>query len=189
MICDPNINILAALASTLEPDYTTAEGDWAQSPFGWIRRQSSIWIRGQIGEKLVSGWLATRGFNVTRSLHTDADRIVENKRIEIKFAMLGKKRTFTFNQFRKQQYDAALCIGICPSDARCWLLPRDAVTKQWGIKNGIRVQHNPQDPNANTGILTTSFMKPKPWLVPFGGTLSEGMEQLSALTGYYPEPI
>ena len=156
------------------------------SPFGWIRRQSSIKVRGTIGEQIVSGWFAARGFNVSRSESTDADRIIENKAFEIKFAMLGKNDGFVFNQFRDQKYDAVILLGVCPFDAHCWVLKKSEVIKQWQELGNIKNQHNPRKPGANTGMLTVKAKNPPSWLAAFGGTLREGLGHVSRITGFKP---
>ena len=187
---DPEVKMLAAIATSLEHDYSESDGEWASSPFGWIRRQSSIKTRGTIGEQIVSGWFAARGFNVTRSNTTDADRVIENKAFEIKFAMLGKNNGFVFNQFRDQQYDAVILLGVCPFDAHCWVLTKSEVIKQWRVLGNIKPQHNPRDPNANTGILTVKAKNPPSWLAAYGGSLRDGLGQVSRLTGFEPsDPI
>lgn len=184
----PEVKILAGIATSLERDYSDSEeAKWATSPFGWIRRQSSIKIRGKIGEQIVSGWFAARGFNVTRSNTTDADLVIKDKAFEMKFAMLGKTNGFVFNQFRDQQYDAVILLGVCPFDAHCWVLTKSEVIKQWRTLKNIRTQHNPRDPNANTGMLTVKAENPPSWLGAYGGTLREGLEHVSRLTGFEPQ--
>lgn len=184
---DPDFQIIAGIAASLQTEYLSDEGAWQSSPFGWIRRMSSIKVRGTIGEQLVAGWLAARGFNVNRSPDPDSDRIIEGKRFEIKFAMLGKSNGFVFNQFRDQNYDAALCIGICPHDARCWVIPKQEAMSRVETKGGLRKQHDPRNPDANTYMLTVSLKKPREWLGPLGGSLSDGMRRVSEITGYTPK--
>lgn len=187
----PEVKILAGIAASLECDYSYAEGDWATSPFGWIKRQQ-IKTRGTIGEQIVSGWCAARGFNVTRSSTTDADRVIEDKAFEIKFAMLGKNNGFVFNQFRDQQYDAVILLGICPFDAYCWVLPKTEVMIHWRTLGNIKDQHDKRKPRsstlADTGMLTIGKAESPPsWLDAFGGTLREGLDHLSRLTGFKPQ--
>ena len=185
---DSETKVLAGIAGSLEHDYLELEGEWGSSPFGWIRRQQ-IKTRGTIGEQIVSGWLAARGFNVTRSTTTDADRVIENKAIEIKFAMLGKTDGFVFNQFRDQQYDAVLLLGVCPFHAHCWVLTKSDVIEQWRTLGNIKDQHDPKNPNAvaNTGMLTIRKAESPPsWLADFGGSLRDGLGHVSRLTGFEP---
>ena len=68
-IRDAEVQILAALATTLQADYAKDDLPWHGSPFAWIKTRKSRQV-GAIGEKLVSGYFATKGFNVTRSSST-----------------------------------------------------------------------------------------------------------------------
>ena len=61
-ITDPDVLILASCAATLQSDYAEEDKEWAGSPFAWIKTRPSRQI-GVIGEKLVAGWLATKGFD------------------------------------------------------------------------------------------------------------------------------
>lgn len=90
-ITDPEVRILAALSLAMMVDYSTDDGRWAGSPFDWIRGRPPR-QKGAIAEKLVAGWLATKNFNVARSPDSDADRLIEGKRAEIKFSALWADR-------------------------------------------------------------------------------------------------
>jgi hypothetical protein len=114
-IKDPEVKILAAISHALEVEYTTEDREWEGSPFAWIRSHPSR-KRGAIGEKLVAGWLAARDFNVSRSPDSDADRIIEGKRVEIKFSTLWANGGYKFQQLRDQDYELAICLGVCPFD-------------------------------------------------------------------------
>jgi len=81
-IDDPEVKALALISLTLQADYAAEELAWTGSPFAWIKTRPSRQI-GAIGEKLVAGWLAAKGFNVIRSPDSGADRIVEDRRVEI----------------------------------------------------------------------------------------------------------
>ena len=122
-IGDPDVQILVALATTLAPDYVRSDDDpWIGSPFEWILRVPSR-TKGAIGEALVAGWAATKGFDVVRSRNSDADRVINGQRIEIKMSSLWKSGGFKFQQIRDQDYDFCLCIGISPkgySSERTW---------------------------------------------------------------------
>jgi hypothetical protein len=181
------VRILAGIAAALQSEYSSVEGDWETSPFGWIRKMSSIKVRGTIGEQLVAGWLAARGFNVARATHSDADRIIEKKAMEIKFAMLGQSGSYVFNQFRDQRYDGVICLGVSPFDAHCWLLSKADVMKEWRELRHIKTQHDPQNPNANTGILTVKAHNPPDWFRAYVGTLHDGLTHISRMTGFTPK--
>ncbi len=89
-IADEDVRILASLSAAIAPDYKVADDDpWLGSPFEWILRVPSR-TKGAIGESLVAGWAAAKGFDVTRSHNSDADRIINGQRIEIKLSTLWK---------------------------------------------------------------------------------------------------
>lgn len=178
----PEVRILAGLASTLEADDTPDDAAWAGSPFAWIRTRPSRQV-GAIGEKLVAGWLATRDFNVSRSPDTEADRIIESKRVEIKFSTLWKNGSYKFQQLRDQNYEFAICLGISPFDAHCWALPKSVILDQWRNKGGLQTQHG------GAGGVDTAWLSVVPtevptWLSQHGGSMRAGLERIAALTGF-----
>ena len=93
VIKDPDVRMLASIAETLRGDYVDREQEdlWAHSPFDWIRRTSSR-RKGKIGEQLVAGWCAAKGFSVSASGDSEADRVIAGFRAEIKLSTLGKRR-------------------------------------------------------------------------------------------------
>ena len=135
-----DFQILVALSKTLEMEYSDDNDEWIDSPFAWIKTRPSRQV-GAIGEKLIAGWLATRGFNVNRSGDSDADRILENKRVEIKFSTLWKTGGYKFQQIRDQNYDLLICLGVSPFDAHCWVIPKADVMRLWLVEGKITGQH------------------------------------------------
>jgi hypothetical protein len=186
-IYDPDIRILAGIATSLEADYIAVDEDWKGSPFAWIKTRPSRQV-GKIGEQLVAGWLAARGFNVARSPDSDADRLVENKRVEIKFSTLWKNGSYKFQQLRDQNYDIVVCLGISPFDAHCWILEKSEILRQWHETGNMQSQHGGAAGN-DTAWITASPSAPPAWLQPHGGKLGEAMRVLSELTGFTPEPV
>lgn len=129
-ISDPDTRILASLAQGLQGDYINPETDpWTGSPFAWIRTRPSR-QRGKIGEQLLAGWCATHDLNVSRSPDSEADRIVENHRVEIKFSTVWANGSYLFQQIRNQNYDLLICLGISPFMAHAWILSKKEVTKK-----------------------------------------------------------
>lgn len=95
-IQDPEVKVLATYSLTLQSDYEGIDDlEWRSSPFDWIRKRPSR-QRGTIGEKLVSGYLACKGFDVTRSKDTEADRVIGGKRSETKMSTLWKNGQYKF---------------------------------------------------------------------------------------------
>jgi hypothetical protein len=176
-IVDEDVRILAALSSAIAPDYAAAPDDpWVGSPFEWILRVPSR-SKGAIGENLVAGWAASKGFDVTRSHNSDADRIINGQRIEIKLSTLWKRNSdFKFQQIRDQEYDFALCIGISPFDAQAWLLPKE-VLREFVI--GHMGQHTGAG-GSDTSWIGFPANSPYDWMKPYGERLSDVAKLLEA---------
>lgn len=138
------------------------------SPFQWILSLPSR-SKGAVGEALVAGWCAAKGFDVVRTGDSQADRIIEGHRVEIKFSTLWKSGGFKFQQIREQNYAFCLCIGISPFDAQAWLLPK-AVLREHVI--GHMGQHTGAA-GADTAWLGFPADTPYPWMEPYGGRLAD----------------
>lgn len=182
---DPEVQILAGISSTLEADYTENDAVWRGSPFAWIRTRPSR-QKGAIGEKLVAGWLAARGFNVTRAKNSDADRVIESKAVEIKFSTLWESGSYTFQQLRDQQYDLAICLGVSPFDAHCWVIEKRDILRYWKETGELTSQHGGAS-GSDTAWLTVNPKSVPGWLRAHGGTLREGLAHVSRLTGFTPK--
>lgn len=186
-LSDPEVQILAGISTTLEADYTQDDSGWTGSPFAWIRSRPSR-QRGAIGERLVAGWLAARGFNVTRAQNSDADRVIEAKAVEIKFSTLWENRTYTFQQLRDQRYDLAICLGVSPFDAHCWVFPKPDILKYWRETGEFSSQHGGSS-GSDTAWIKIDPASAAPWLRQHGGTLREGLAVISRLTGFTPHDL
>jgi hypothetical protein len=168
-IRDPEVAALAAIAATLAADYTQLEDDpWNGSPFQWIKSLPSRTV-GAIGEQLVAGWSAAKGFDVTRTGDSEADRIIEGHRVEIKFSTLWANGGYKFQQIRDQNYDFCFCLGVSPFDAHAWLIPKSILLK---YVIGHMGQHTGSQ-GSETSWLGFEVDKEYPWMKPFGNTLGE----------------
>lgn len=175
-IRDPDVRLLAGLSATLEPSYAPSLNDpWIGSPFEWIRRVPSR-TRGAIGESLVAGWCAARGFDVVRARNSDADRIIHGHRVEIKVSTLWANGGYKFQQIRNQGYDYCFCLGISPFDAHAWLLPK-SILLQFVI--GHMGQHTGA---AGTDTAWLGFQPSTAfrWMEPFGGRLGDVAKLLAS---------
>ncbi|MBI5154318.1 hypothetical protein HZA57_03690 [Candidatus Poribacteria bacterium] len=183
-ITDPDVLTLANCSATLKCDYAADDRAWEDSPFAWIKSRPSRQV-GVIGEKLVSGWLATKGFDVTRSPDSQADRLINGKRAEIKFSTLWKSGFYKFQQLRNQNYLFAICLGVSPFDAHCWVIPKVTIMEQWGAGNGLESQHGGQA-GTDTAWLTVSPGRAPTWLRQCGGPLGETSRLIAEITGKKP---
>jgi len=126
-IRDKDVQILAGLSVGLRSEYTdSGRIDWVRSPFAWIKTRPSRQV-GKIGEQLISGWCAARDLNVERSPDSEADRVIEGQRVEIKFSTLWDIGVYTFQQIRNQNYQFLVCIGISPFDAKAWIFKKSEI--------------------------------------------------------------
>ena len=183
-VIDPDVRILAAHSATLREDYTAQVSPWAGSPFEWILGVPSG-SRGAVGCKLVSGWLATKGFDVARSPDSGADRLVNGVRTEIKFSTLWKAGVYKFQQIRDQDYKIIICLGVSPFDAHCWVLEKSALFKARNRQPGFIGQHAGSQ-GKDTAWLTLNAAHPHEWLAAHGGRLSQAASIIAQITGRPP---
>lgn len=163
------IELFSKLADDIKANYP-AEEMWEGSPFQWIQTLHSKQI-GTVGEILVSNWAIEKGFEVKRALNSDADRIINGHRIEIKYSSLWRNGTYTFQQLRDQEYDYCLWIGVSPFDVHAWLVPKNILLSN--PPAGIRPQHKG---NAGTETWWMKNLDPHNvprWLMQYGGSLDE----------------
>ena len=166
---DPEVRALAAISATLQVGYEVDDLMWEGSPFGWMKRRPSRQV-GAIGEKLVAGWLAAKDFDVARSPDSEADRLINGHRIEVKFSTLWATGVYKFQQLRDQNYEFAICLGVSPFSAHCWALPKPEIMDRWQRGDGITTQHGGAA-GSDTAWLSVVPDDPAPWLSDFGGTL------------------
>ena len=125
---------LANISLNLRDEYIKENNNWVGSPFEWIKHRPSRSI-GAIGEKIVSMWLTSYNFNISRSPDSQADRIIEGKRVEIKLSTLWESNFYKFQQIRDQNYSFAIMLGLSPEDAHCWVFTKEDIVKL--INDGI----------------------------------------------------
>ncbi len=177
-ISDPDVRLLASIAATLKSDYVR-EGQydpWLGSPFAWIRTLPSRRV-GKVGEQLVAGWCAAKGLDVTASGDSEADRVIGGRRVEIKFSTLWESGAYTFQQIRDQNYECAICLGVSPFDAHCWVISKDVLRQHV-------VGHTPQHKGrggTDTFWLSFPAAAPPPWLADSGGTLAKAFQVLKRI--------
>lgn len=173
---DPDLQLLSEISGRILEDYFDPEADpWAGSPFAWILSRPSR-QKGAIGERLVSEFAIRKGLSVRNSPDTDADRIIEGRRVEIKFSSLWKSGEYVFQQFRDQNYETAVCLGISPFAASCWVIPKPELLGE-PLRAGLSHQHGGAR-GSDTIWLRLDASRPPAWLAPYGGTLESAMRLL-----------
>ena len=178
-IADREVQLLAHASQTLQKEYDRPGKAWEGSPFAWIRhcppRQ-----RGAICERLVSGYLEARGFHIARSPDTEADRLVDGVRVEIKPSTLWQGGFYEFQQLRDQNYRFVLCLGISPYMAHGWAIPKRIVMEQWQ-SGGIVSQHGGRRGKDTAWLEVTPGEEPG-WLRKWGGSLAQAAAIVERLT-------
>ena len=182
---------LVGISELLGREYVDDDKQWIGSPFEWIKRRPSRSI-GAIGEKMVSAWLAMHDFSVQRSPDTEADRIIEGHRVEIKFSTLWKNGTYLFEQIRDQNYEFAIFLGVSPNAAHCWVVPKSDLIRLWKDENKISSQHGGQH-GSDTAWARVSPSKKTATddlvLSPYGNDLAKAIESVARIVGFTPAKL
>lgn len=173
--------IIAGISQALKAEYQTENHQWKDSPFEWIKTKPSRQI-GAIGERIVAGWLAARNFNIQRSPDSNADKIVENKRLEIKFSTLWEIGCYKFQQIRDQNYDLLLCLGVSPFSAHCWVFTKREIMSYWHDKKYIGAQHG-GSAGVDTAWLSVDPCNTPQWMGAHGGSPTEAVKIIAKHVG------
>lgn len=162
------------IAENLRNDYVTerATDPWEGSPYAWIKKQPPRTV-GKIGEQLIAGWTAARGFDVARCRDSQADLVINSHRIEVKFSTLWESGVYKFQQIRDQNYEYCVCLGVSPHVASCWVLPKTVV-----LQFLIGHNHGQHTGAAGTETSWLGFVPghPEPWMDDWGGNLSRALQ-------------
>jgi hypothetical protein len=172
-----DFNLLAAAADYIKPDFEHVDPEWRGSPFAWVRRLPPG-SKGKIGKLLVQQWCGLKGLSVDRSPDSDADMLVNGHRVEVKFSTLWKSGEYRFQQIRDQEYEYAVCLGISPSEAHCWVISKDILRDNVIGHTGQHTGSTGQD----TAWIKIKPSEPPEWLENCGGTLEQAFIVLNRLS-------
>ena len=170
---------LVAIAGEIEGEYAASESrDWRGSPFEWLRGLQSR-RRGKAAETLVERWLSAAGFEVSPPGDSEADLLVNGRRVEVKSSTLWDSGTYRFQQIRDQNYEIMVCLGLSPFEAHCWVLTKSLLLERV-IGHG-RGQHGGAAAT-ETAWLTVDPDAPEDWLRPRHGRLEDAIELMREAT-------
>lgn len=179
-ISDPEVTLLADIATSLEGQYADDFSMWAGSPFRWIKTRPSRQV-GAIGEKLVRHWCAAKDLNVARSPDSEADLVISGVRVEVKYSSLWTDNgIYKFQQIRDQNYDFCFCLGVSPFDAHAWFIPKSELMTD---KPPALVPQHGGRVGRDTKWLSFPAVSPPEWLEPYGGTLARVQKLILEATG------
>lgn len=172
-----DFELLSTAANYIKNDFLIQDEAWVGSPFEWVRKLSSS-SKGKLGKHLVYQWCALKGLPVGRSPDSEADMLVNEHRVEIKFSTLWNAGFYKFQQIRNQNYEYMVCMGISPNEAHCWVVNK-SILHTYVI--GHMAQHTGSG-SQETDWLTIRPTDPPNWLDACGGSLSEAYKVLKRLS-------
>jgi hypothetical protein len=172
-----DFELLATAANYIKSDFDQSDENWKDSQFQWIRKIPSG-SKGRLGKLLVYQWCALKDLPVGRSPDSDADMLVNGHRVEIKLSTLWNSGIYKFQQIRDQNYEYAVCLGISPNEAHCWVISKEILLKNVIGHLGQHTGAEGQD----TAWITIRPNNPPAWLSECGGTLSDAYEVLKLLS-------
>jgi hypothetical protein len=173
----PDFNLLASAATYIKPEFDKAKSPWNGSPFEWATKLPSG-SKGKLGKRLVYQWCAIKGLSIDSSPDSDADMLINGHRVEIKFSTLWEIGIYKFQQIRNQNYEYAVCLGVSPFEAHCWVISKkilkEHVIGHLGQHTGAKGQ--------DTAWLTVNPQNPPEWLSNCGGKLEDAYKVLKSLS-------
>lgn len=161
---------LENFASQLENDYVDeAEESWDGSAFAWIRSFPPP-TKGAIGRRLAQSIFSAAGVVTERVSNV---LLCGNHRIVVRFSMEWTAGGFKFEQFKDTNYDFIFCLGVRPSTAYAWLIPKNEilVDGEWQERPNFSGQHL-GIAGSDTSWLSVNPESPPAWLTQFGGSIA-----------------
>ena len=159
---DAEFRLFVRLARDMEAAFGGVPETWRGSPFAWILRLPSR-RRGKVGEMLVEAWCRAHGLVVQPAPDPEADRLIEGRRVEIKFSTPWNEKEYVFQQIRDQRYDWLFLLGLSPGAVHAWLAPKREGWAHAAPQHGGRR-------GTDTRWLRIRPDAPPAWLDAYGGT-------------------
>jgi hypothetical protein len=146
---------------------------YKNSPFYHYKILSSK-KKGKYFELLFEDYMRSKGYEVQRSKNSNFDRIIDNKRIEVKGSLLWENGThFRWQQLRpNQDYDYIVFIAIYPDKAEFFYCDKETLRQNVEIQdedgNWPFNQHGGKTINSGTFFID-GFPEDFSWLLPLSG--------------------
>jgi hypothetical protein len=172
-----DFELFATAANYLKPVIENKKPEWENSPFKWILELPSA-TKGKLGVKLVQQWCALKDLEINKSPDSEADLLINDHRAEVKFSTLWRTGIYKFQQIRDQDYEYAICLGISPHSAHCWVIDKKTL-KEYVI--GHLGQHTGRE-GKDTAWFQIDPSSPPEWLNGKGGSLQEAFKVLEKLS-------
>jgi hypothetical protein len=172
-----DFDLLAVVANYIKPDLVKENTSWIDSPFEWVLSLPAG-TKGKLGKQLIYQWCALKELSVNGSPDSEADMLINLHRVEVKFSTLWKVGIYKFQQFRDQNYEYSICLGISPYEAHCWVISKHLL-KQHVI--GHMGQHT-GSAGKETAWLAINPNCPPEWLLSCGGNLNSAYIILKSLS-------
>ncbi|MBI3240911.1 MAG: hypothetical protein HYZ49_01265 [Chloroflexi bacterium] len=172
-----DFELLATITRHIRPEFDELDEAWEGSPFAWVRKLPSA-SRGKMGKRMVAAWCAAKGLMIDSSNNSEADLLLNGHRVEIKFSTLWKSGIYKFQQIREQDYEYAVCLGVSPFQAHCWVVSKALLRKQ---VIGHKPQHKGVE-GTDTFWFSVDPNKPPEWIANSGGTLDQAFQVLKSLS-------
>jgi hypothetical protein len=169
--------LLSSAAKFIKSEFEKDSSPWASSPFEWVLKLPSA-SKGKLGKRLVYQWCALKGLSIDSSPDSQADMLINGHRVEIKFSTLWETGIYKFQQIRDQNYEYAVCLGISPFEAHCWVANKTLLKKHVIGHLGQHTGSSGQE----TAWFAVVPSSPPDWLSPFGGTLDQAYKVLKSLS-------
>lgn len=172
-----DFELFASITKSILSEFEQQEKSWEGSPFADVKKLPSA-SRGKLGVRLISAWCAAKGLSIGPSPDSEADLLINGHRVEIKFSTLWRTGIYKFQQLRDQNYEYAVCLGISPFQAHCWVISKKV------LKEHV-IGHKPQHRGAqgsDTFWFDVKPDSPAEWLSNLGGTLDKAFVVLKGLS-------
>ena len=172
-----DFDLLATAANYIKDDIVKEKIEWSDSPFYWVLHLPAA-SKGKLGAQLIRQWCILKQLSIGKSPDSEADLLINEQRVEVKFSTLWDAGIYKFQQIRDQNYDYIICLGISPHNAHCWVIDKQKLKEK---VIGHMGQHTGKE-GQETSWLTINPNEIPEWLNNYGGTLSEAYDVLKRIS-------